>query len=141
MSVMSVKKQRSVKRILWIRIARHFMILALSVTMIFISLAHCSNTVRRILAVSIICKTSSWNILRPKLVKSEVGLHLFVFKSCSPKPLIHTIVPKLSSFVISNQLFNGMSLLSTNICMSCLIINVLLIQLNIEILFVNGEFI
>lgn len=38
-----------------------------------ISLVHCFNTVRKILAASIICKTSSWNILRPKLVKSEVS--------------------------------------------------------------------
>lgn len=78
MSVKNNVTKTSVKRILWIRIARHFMVLALSVTMIFISLAHCSNTERRILAVSIICKTSSWSILRPKLVKSLVGLYFFV---------------------------------------------------------------
>lgn len=47
------------------------MILALSATMIFVAIAHCSNTVRRIqiFDVSILCKTSSWTILRPKLVE------------------------------------------------------------------------
>lgn len=87
-----------------------------------------------------------------KYYLSNLLLKYFETKTCqvlsgsslvwvSPKPLIHTIVPKLSSFVISNQLLNGMPQLSTNTSMTCFIINISLIQWSIDISFVNGEFI